>query len=93
MWRRNLQADGRACLHLPDADAAVIVEGLCEVVEPDGPMVDRLIGGSKKKYGYSVPASAYGGGVWRLRPRKAMAWNSIAEDATRFVFPAEPGGG
>ena len=43
VWRRNLLADGRACLHLPDADAAVIVEGLCEIVNPDAPMVERLI--------------------------------------------------
>ncbi len=91
VWRRNLLADGRASLHLPDPDAAVIVEGLCEVVKPDPPMVERLVEGSKTKYGYSVPASAYEGGVWRLPPQKVMAWSSLAEDATRFVFPAEAG--
>ena len=88
IWRRNLLVDGRACLHLPDADAAVIVEGLCEIVKPDAALVERLMEGSKKKYGYSVPASAYEGGVWRLQPQKVMAWSSIAHDATRFRFPA-----
>ena len=92
VWRRNLLADGRACLHLPDADAAVIVEGLCGMVTPDAPMVERLVEGSKEKYGYSVPASAYAGGVWRLRPQKVMAWSSLPEDATRFVFPGAPAG-
>ena len=88
VWRRNLLADGRAGLHLPDADAAVIVEGVCEMVKPDASMVARLVEGSKKKYGYSVPASAYEGGVWRLRPQKVMSWSSIAEDATRFRVPS-----
>ena len=89
VWGRNLRADGRACLHLPDADAAVIVEGRCEVVRPDPAAVVRLVEGSKAKYGYSVPASAYEGGVWRLRPQKVMAWSSLQEDATRFRFPSD----
>lgn len=87
VWRSTLAADGRACVHLPDPDAAVIVEGTCEVVVPDAPCVDRLVGGSAQKYGYSVPASVYAGGVWRLRPRKVMAWSSMPADATRFRFP------
>jgi hypothetical protein len=88
VWRSNLIADGRACLHLPDPDAAVIVEGVCEVVVPDASFVDELVQGSKQKYGFSVPASAYAGGVWRLQPRKAMAWSSLPSDATRFRFSA-----
>jgi len=86
VWRSNLLADGRASLHLPDPDAAVIVEGGCEVVVPDASFVDELMQGSTQKYGYSVPASAYAGGVWRLLPRKVMAWSSMPSDATRFRF-------
>lgn len=34
---RNLLADGRATLHLADAESAVIVEGTAELVHPDPP--------------------------------------------------------
>jgi hypothetical protein len=82
----NLTADGRASVHLPDADAAVIVEGACEVVVPSADMVARLVKASEAKYGYAPPAGAYASGVWCLRPVKVMAWNSIDADATRFRF-------
>jgi hypothetical protein len=83
---RNLVADNRASLHLPDAEAVVIVEGRCELVTPDGPTVRRLRAASKQKYGYAPPASSYAGGVWRLRPSKVMAWTALPVDATRFRF-------
>jgi hypothetical protein len=85
---RNLTGDGRASVHLPDADAAVIVEGICEVVVPAAAMVERLEQASTQKYGYAPPEGAYASGVWCLRPVKAMAWNDISADATRFRFPA-----
>lgn len=83
---RNLVADDRAVLHLPDAEAAVILEGRCRLVHPDGPTVKRLIAASKEKYGYAPPADAYAGGVWCLQPSKVMAWTSLPVDATRFIF-------
>jgi hypothetical protein len=83
---RNLLADGRATLHLPDAAAAVVVEGGCDLIVPEGEAVDRLIAASEKKYGYAPPADAYAGGVWRLQPSKVMAWTSLSVDATRFRF-------
>ena len=85
---RNLLLDGRATVHLGDGDAAFIVEGIAELVRPDGPTVEALIRASKQKYGYAPPADAYAGGVWRLRPSKVMAWTSLPVDATRFRFPA-----
>ena len=83
---RNLLADGRATLHLADAESAVIVEGTAELIQPDPPTVDALVAASKRKYGYAPPAEAYAGGVWRLRPSKVMAWTSLPVDATRFRF-------
>ncbi len=83
---RNLLADSRATLHLPDAEAAVIVEGRCELIHPDAATVKRLRAASKERYGYAPPASAYAGGVWRMRPTKVMAWTSLPVDATRFLF-------
>ena len=83
---RNLLADGRATLHLADAESAVIVEGTAELVHPDPPTVVELIAASKQKHGYAPPADAFAGGVWRLRPSKVMAWTSLPADATRFRF-------
>ena len=83
---RNLLADDRATLHLPEAKSAVILEGRCQLVTPDQPTVQRLIAVSREKYGYSPPADAYAGGVWRFRPSKVMAWTSLPVDATRFRF-------
>jgi hypothetical protein len=87
---RNLTADGRASLHLPDAVAAVIVEGTCEVHQPDGDFAGALVHASERKYGHAPPVSAYLSGVWRLRPLKVMAWASYPADATRFRFPRLP---
>jgi hypothetical protein len=83
---RNLLADDRATLHLPDAGAAVILEGRCQLVTPDKATVGRLRAASKEKYGYAPPASGYAGGIWRLRPSKVLAWTSLPVDATRFRF-------
>lgn len=85
---RNLLADGRACVHLADAEAATIVEGVCELTRPDPGMAERLVQASKKKYGYAPSTDAYTAGAWRLRPVKVMAWSALPTDATRFRFPA-----
>ncbi|MGI8809452.1 MAG: pyridoxamine 5'-phosphate oxidase family protein [Acidimicrobiales bacterium] len=90
---RNLRADGRASLHLPDAEAAVMVEGFCDLDRPDKDAAARLVRASKAKYGYAPPPSAYTNGVWRLRPRKVMAWSALPSDATRFHFPLTAGQG
>jgi hypothetical protein len=90
LWQRNLQSDRRVTLHLPDAVAAVIVEGECELVRPDRAWADALVAASNAKYGYAPPVSAYLGGVWRLPPTKVFAWSSLPEDATRFRIGAGP---
>lgn len=64
---RNLSADPRAVLHLEDAQHAVIVEGICELVFPDGELADRLSELSQAKYGYGPDPASYSKGVWCLR--------------------------
>lgn len=84
---RNLRADPRAVLHLEDARQAVIVEGVCEEVFPEGRVGERLSELSKGKYGYGPEPAAYAkGGVWRLRPERVLSWERFPHDATRFVF-------
>ena len=84
---RNLRANGRAVLHLEDAEQAVIVEGVCEQTFPAGELADRLSERSKSKYGYGPdPASYQKSGVWCLRPERVLSWHRFPRDATRFVF-------
>jgi nitroimidazol reductase NimA-like FMN-containing flavoprotein (pyridoxamine 5'-phosphate oxidase superfamily) len=88
----NLKANPRAALHLEDAQRAVIVEGVCEEIFPDGPLADQLSALSTAKYGYGPdPASYTERGVWCLRPQRALSWERLPRDATRFVFrPRRP---
>ncbi len=83
---QNLQAEPRVALHLPDAQAAVIVEGTCEVIIPSQVEAEALASGSKQKYGYGVPAEVYLTGLWQLTPSKVMAWSDLTLDPTRFLF-------
>ena len=84
---RNLKADPRAVLHLEDAGSAVIVEGVCDEVFPDGALARALSEQSKAKYGYGPPPRSYEEtGVWRLRPERVLSWQRFPSDATRFVF-------
>ena len=84
----NLKADPRAVLHLEDALQAVIVEGECEQLFPDGPLARRLSDVSRSKYGFGPDPGSYArDGVWCLRPVRALGWQNFPRDATRFVFP------
>jgi nitroimidazol reductase NimA-like FMN-containing flavoprotein (pyridoxamine 5'-phosphate oxidase superfamily) len=82
----NLQAEPRVALHLPDPQAAVIVEGTCEVIIPTQEEAHALADGSKQKYGYGVPAEVYLTGVWELTPSRVLAWSDLTIDPTRFLF-------
>jgi hypothetical protein len=91
---RNLGANPAAALHLPDAVAAVIVEGTAAWVVPSRAAARTLAAASKAKYGWG---GSYVGGVWLLRPVRVLAWTALNRDATRFTFrggpgPAPPGG-
>ena len=84
---RNLKADPRAVVHLEDAESAVIVEGVCEEIFPEGTLADRLAELSKSKYGYGPEPGSYARtGVWRLRPVRVLSWRRFPRDATRFLF-------
>jgi nitroimidazol reductase NimA-like FMN-containing flavoprotein (pyridoxamine 5'-phosphate oxidase superfamily) len=83
---RNLLGNPNVALHLDGADAAVIVEGRCTVVEVSEEFADQLVAESAAKYGYAPPRAAYLSGVWALMPTKVLAWSDLTADATRFVF-------
>jgi Pyridoxamine 5'-phosphate oxidase len=83
---RNLQADPRAAIHLDDSEAATIAEGVADIHTPTPEFAGELAAAAKRKYGYSVGADVYLGGVWRLRPTTVLAWTRLYRDATRFRF-------
>ena len=83
---RNLGHDQRVVLHLEDAMAAVIVEGEAEWVTPSRSDAETLARLSKVKYGWGSTPDGYVAGVWRVVPRRVLAWTALNRDATRFTF-------
>jgi hypothetical protein len=72
---------------LEDAASAVIVEGTCREVFPDGELATRLAAASKDKFGYAPEPSSYNStGLWCLWPSRVLSWQQFPRDATRFVF-------
>jgi hypothetical protein len=90
VYQRNLRTNDEVVVHLEDAVRAVIIEGRATRHLPRLDEAARLAAASKTKYGYAPPVEAYTSGVWAVSPRRVLAWDSVAEDATRFEFaPAE----
>jgi nitroimidazol reductase NimA-like FMN-containing flavoprotein (pyridoxamine 5'-phosphate oxidase superfamily) len=85
--QRNLRHNRHVAVNLEDTVAAVIVEGGAEFVTLEPELAERLATASRAKYPYGATAESYAGGVWRLRPSVAFAWDRLNVDATRFTFP------
>lgn len=86
---RNLERNPAAVLHLEDGASAVIVEGTSRPHVPDRGLGQRLARAFAKYHdlGYAPKASSWdGGGLWALRPQRALAWTSYPADCTRFRF-------
>jgi hypothetical protein len=86
VYQRNMRANPDAAVHLPDPVGVVIAEGRAEWVRPGPDEARDLTAASKGKYGYAPPPEAYTAGVWRLAPRRVLAWTNLGEDPTRFTF-------
>jgi hypothetical protein len=89
---RNLAANPAAVVTVERGDDVVIVEGDADrVTQLDGALVERLLAAYAKyraTHGYEAEASDWAGGIWRVTPRKVLAWSSFPADATRWVFGA-----
>jgi nitroimidazol reductase NimA-like FMN-containing flavoprotein (pyridoxamine 5'-phosphate oxidase superfamily) len=84
---RNLRRNPKAVIHLEPAERAVIVEGACEELFPDGELAVRLARLSNDKYGWGPkPAEYTRTGAWCLRPERVLGWERFPLDATRFLF-------
>lgn len=92
---RNIAANPAAVVHLESGDDIVIVEGITEAISrPDPGLESRLLDAFSSKYGARYdyqydPANWRDGGLYVVRPRKVLAWDSFdITGATRWVFDA-----
>jgi general stress protein 26 len=79
---KNLLRDPRVVVHLESGDEVVILHGEVEIHEVD----DSILDAYEAKYGYRPPGTK----LFRLRPRRALAWleADYPKTATRFDFNA-----
>lgn len=88
---RNIAQNPAVAVHLEDGADVVIVEGIAEAVEkPPRSLAERLAAGYSAKYadlGYAPEPDTWdGGGLYRMRPWKALAWTHFPDDMTRWLF-------
>jgi hypothetical protein len=87
---RNLTANPAAAVSIQRGDDVVIVEGDADrVIELDDELTQRLLTGFAKyktTHGYEAEAESWRAGIWRVTPRKVMAWSKFPKDTTRWTF-------
>jgi hypothetical protein len=85
---RNITRNPFIVVHIGAGQEAFIVEGAVEIEKPTEDLAQRLSDESFAKYPQygRLDPSLYMGGVSVLRPRRVLAWTSLAENATRFIF-------
>jgi nitroimidazol reductase NimA-like FMN-containing flavoprotein (pyridoxamine 5'-phosphate oxidase superfamily) len=85
---RNINRNPEVVVHIGDGQEAIIVEGAIEIEKPTEAQAMRLANESFAKYPQygRLDPGLYMGGVSALSPRRVLAWTSLPEDATRFVF-------
>jgi hypothetical protein len=90
---RNLAENPAAVVHLERGDDVVIVEGVADkVTDLDDGLTRRLLAGYSKyiaTHSYEADPVNWREGIWRVRPRKVMAWSRFPTDATRWTFPED----
>jgi hypothetical protein len=86
-WARNLATNPAATVHLESGEDVVILEGTVEDLTTDAELGARVAAAYSAKYGLALvdpilpqPATR---GIFRLRPRLALAWASFPTDVTR----------
>jgi nitroimidazol reductase NimA-like FMN-containing flavoprotein (pyridoxamine 5'-phosphate oxidase superfamily) len=90
---RNLAVNPAAVVTVERGNDAVIVEGLADLVtDIDDELAERLLSAYRKyipTHGYEAQRSNWDQGIWRVRPRKVMAWSDFPADTTKWIFGAE----
>jgi len=89
-WARNLAVNPAATVHLESGDDVVILEGTVEDLNTDAELGARVAAIYIAKYGLApddpILPQPVTRGIFRLRPRLALAWSAFPTDATRWRF-------
>jgi hypothetical protein len=88
---KNLARNPATVVTVELGNDAIILDGDAErVYDLDDGLTKRLLDGYAKyikSHGYKAePANWDDGGIWRVRPRKVLAWSDYPKDATRWTF-------
>ena len=88
---RNIAQNPAVAIHLEDGADVVIVEGKAGAVENvPHTLATRLAAAYRAKYatlGYAPQSDNWDdGGLYRMRPQKALAWTTFPDDMTRWRF-------
>jgi hypothetical protein len=90
---RNLAANPATVVTVERGNDAVILEGDAELVtDIDDALAERLLSAYRKyipTHGYQAERSNWDMGIWRVKPRKVMAWSDFPADTTKWTFPDE----
>lgn len=81
---RNARRGGRLRASLASTDDVVIVEGVAEFVDPARDA--GALAGFVARHGWDPRREGSPSAVFRLRPRRAQAWRTEGENATRDVM-------
>ena len=87
---RNLAANPATVVTVERGNDAVIVEGVADLItDIDDDLAERLLSAYRKyipTHGYEAQRSNWDMGIWRVRPRKVMAWSDFPADTTKWTF-------
>lgn len=90
---RNIAQNPSVSVHLEDGEKAVIAEGTAKEVKPSRELAAQLAQAYSVKYaslGYAPEPHFWDdGGLFEIKLHTVIAWNSFAEDPTKFVFAAK----
>jgi len=93
MWATACAANPNVSVHLEDGGKVVIFEGVVHAIaKPDRALAERVAEGYRAKYadsGYAPKPDQWdNGGLYVIKPTRAIAWTQFPKDATRWTFEA-----
>ncbi len=87
---RNLADNPATVVTVERGNDAIILEGDADLVtDLDDALAERLLSAYRKyipTHGYQAELSNWADGIWRVRPRKVMAWSDFPADTTKWTF-------
>lgn len=86
---KNIASNPNITVNLESGSDVVILEGVAEDITPDLELRTRLSQVYTAKYadsGYSPGPETWEQGIYRVRPRRVLAWTTFPIDCTRWEF-------